>query len=311
MSKFFITGGAGYVGAILVGDLLEQGHKVTVLDNFAYRQNSLANHFINPNLEVHVGDCRDADLIRKISADAEWIIPLAAIVGAPACRKDPIAARSINIDAQLALFNISSSDQKIIMPTTNSAYGTTKPGTWSTEESILNPISEYAQHKVEVEKALMVRGNSTSFRLATVFGMSPRMRLDLLVNDLVYRAINDRSVVLFEGDFVRNFIHVKDVSSAIRHAVENWDDMRNEIYNVGLTSANLSKRELCLQIGKMVPNFKFVESDVGMDPDQRNYQVSNEKIESTGWKPSITLEVGINELIKGLRTLNNRVYGNV
>ena len=202
MAKVLVTGGAGYIGSILVPDLLDDGHEVTVLDNFMYKQNSLATVFVNKKLKVEVGDIRDSKIAKRLVEENEVVIPLAAIVGAPACNKDPLAASSINLEAPLQLIDMVDKEQQIIMPTTNSAYGTTSPGQISTEESPLNPISTYAIHKVEVEKSLMKGPNNVSFRLATVFGMSPRMRLDLLVNDLCYRAIHDRSVVIFEGNFV-------------------------------------------------------------------------------------------------------------
>lgn len=310
MSKILVTGGAGYIGSILVQDLLDDGHSVTVVDNFMYRQNSLAHLMSNENLEVIVGDIRDLDLMRHQLEDKEVVVPLAAIVGAPACNRDPFAADSINLRAAIDLIQACDPSQTVVMPTTNSAYGTTKPGTVTTEESQLNPISSYARHKVEVEACLLNHPKAISFRLATVFGMAPRMRLDLLVNDLVNRAINDRSVVLFEPNFVRNYVHVRDVSNAIRWAM-NLKLSSPEIYNVGLTEANLTKLELCTRIAEYLPGFDFVVSDFGKDPDQRNYFVSNEKIERAGFKFEQTLDSGIRELIRGLRPLRNQVYGNV
>jgi nucleoside-diphosphate-sugar epimerase len=310
MSKVLVTGGAGYVGSILVKDLLDEGHRVTVIDSFMYRQNSLAHLMADQNLEVIVGDVRDLDLIRLHLENKEIVIPLAAIVGAPACNRDPCAAESVNLKAAIELVGACEVNQRIIMPTTNSAYGTTEPGTVTTEESPLNPISSYAQHKVEVESCLLSHSNSVSFRLATVFGMSPRMRLDLLVNDLVNRAINDRSVVLFEPNFIRNYVHVRDVSNAIRWAMKT-EFQSPEVFNVGLSDANLSKFELCTLIAKYLPDFHFSVSDFGKDPDQRNYFVSNAKIESRGFQFKYSLESGINELIRGLKPLRNQVYGNV
>jgi len=310
MSKVLVTGGAGYIGSILVQDLLDDGHSVTVVDNFMYRQNSLSHLISNENLEVTVGDIRDLDLMRAQLLGKDVVIPLAAIVGAPACNRDPFAADSINLRAAIDLIQACDPSQLIVMPTTNSAYGTTKPGTVTTEESQLNPISSYARHKVEVEECLLNHSKAISFRLATVFGMAPRMRLDLLVNDLVNRAINDRSVVLFEPNFIRNYVHVRDVSSAIRWAM-NLKISDPEIFNVGLTEANLTKLELCTLIAEYLPGFDFVVSDFGKDPDQRNYFVSNEKIERAGFKFEHTLDSGIRELIRGLRPLRNQVYGNV
>jgi nucleoside-diphosphate-sugar epimerase len=311
MEKVLVTGGGGYIGSVLVGDLLSRGYEVTVIDNFFYEENSLALHYANPKLNVINADVRNTSLLKTSLQIFDWIIPLAAIVGAPACNRDEIAAKTINVDSALELFALAPSHSKIIMPTTNSAYGTTKPGTITTEDSALNPISTYARHKVEVEQALMSRGNASSLRLATVFGMSPRMRLDLLVNDLVNRALKDKSVVLFEASFIRNFIHVRDVARAICHAMENWGSFEGEIFNVGLTSANISKKELCIKIQKKIPDFVFTEAELSKDPDQRNYWVSNEKLEMTGFMCNFDLDFGISELIKGLPNIRNSRYGNV
>ncbi len=310
MANVLVTGGAGYIGSILVPDLLSDGHEVTVLDNFMYKQNSLASSCIHPNLEIAMGDIRDKVLVKRLVAEHEVIIPLAAIVGAPACNRDATAAESVNLEAALHIISVASKDQKIVMPTTNSAYGTTKAGKVSSETSALNPISSYAKHKVEVEAALMEHPLNVSFRLATVFGMSPRMRLDLLVNDLCYRAIHERSVVLFEADFIRNYVHVRDVSRVLRWAIDS-EKANGEIFNFGLTEANLSKRMLCEAIQRHVPSFVFVEAEFGKDPDQRNYTVSNAKIESTGFSFEFGLDRGLSELVKGLATLRNSQYTNL
>jgi nucleoside-diphosphate-sugar epimerase len=310
VERVLVTGGAGYLGSILIPDLLSDGYSVTVLDNFMYRQNSLAAACINPNLNIVVGDIRDRTLMKKLVSSHDVVIPLAAIVGAPACNRDVTAAESINLHAALNLIEISSKDQQIIMPTTNSAYGTTKPGEISFETSKLNPISSYAKHKVEVESALMENSLNVSFRLATVFGMSPRMRLDLLVNDLCYRAIHEKSVVLFEADFVRNYVHVRDVSRVLRWAIGS-EVASGEVFNFGLTEANLSKKDLCAAIQKHLPSFIFLEAEFGKDPDQRNYIVSNSKIESTGFIFEYGLNRGLEELIKGLVSLKNSIYSNV
>ena len=310
MANVLVTGGAGYIGSVLVPDLLSDGHKVTVLDDFMYRQNSLAASCIHPNLEIVIGDIRDKALVKSLVRGHDVIIPLAAIVGAPACNRDVTAAESINLEAALNLVSVVSKDQKIVMPTTNSAYGTTKLGEVSTETSALNPISSYAKHKVEVETALMANPLNVSFRLATVFGMSPRMRLDLLVNDLCYRAIHERSVVLFEADFIRNYVHVRDVSRVLRWAIDS-EKACGQIFNFGLTEANLSKRMLCEAIQRHVQHFVFVEAEFGKDPDQRNYTVSNAKIESTGFNFEYGLDRGLAELVKGLKTLRNSQYSNL
>lgn len=312
MSKnILVTGGAGYLGSIMVPDLLAAGHKVTVLDNFMFGQTSL-NHVCNsPNFSIVKGDIRIEGVIAPLLKNADVVIPLAALVGAPLCNLDPVGATTINHDAITLMIKLLSKDQIVLMPTTNSAYGTGDENNFCTEDSPLRPISRYAIEKVAIEKELMQRENAISFRLATVFGMSPRMRIDLLVNDFTYRAVKDRFVVLFESSFKRNYIHVRDVSRAFQHALNNFDSMRGEIYNVGLSDANVSKKELCEAIQKLVPEFVFLEAPVGKDPDQRNYIVSNEKLEKTGYKTSVSLESGIAELIKGYTMIQNTRYGNV
>ena len=242
---------------------------------------------------------------------ADVIIPLAALVGAPMCTQDPVGATTINHDAISLMIKLLSKEQIVLMPTTNSAYGTGDENNFCTEESPLRPISQYAIEKVGIEKELMQHENTVSFRLATVFGMSPRMRIDLLVNDFTYRAVYDGFVVLFESHFKRNYIHVRDVSRVFQHTLSNYDKMKGQVYNVGLTDANVSKWELCEHIQKQVPNFAFLEAPVGKDPDQRNYIVSNAKIEATGFKPSYSLDMGITDLIKGYTMIKNTRYGNV
>ena len=309
--NILVTGGAGYLGSTMVPDLLAAGHKVTVLDNFMYGQASLNHVCHNPNFDVVKGDIRIESTIVPLLKKADIVIPLAAYVGAPLCSKDPVGAQTINHDAILMMLKHVSKSQRILMPTTNSAYGTGDENNFCTEESPLNPISKYAIDKVAIEKELMQHPNAISFRLATVFGMSPRMRLDLLVNDFTYRALNDRFVVLFESHFKRNYIHVRDVSRAFQHGIANFDTMRGQIYNVGLSDANVSKYELCEHIQKLLPSFVFIEAAIGKDPDQRNYIVSNEKIEATGYRPAVSLDQGLAELIKGYVMINNSRYGNV
>jgi nucleoside-diphosphate-sugar epimerase len=309
--RILVTGGAGYLGSIMVPELLAAGHRVTVLDNFMYRQNGLAHVCNLPAFEVVNGDIRSEETMKRLLEDADIVIPLGALVGAPLCKKDPVGATTINHDAILMMLRLLSRDQAVLMPTTNSAYGSGDANNFCTEESPLNPISQYAIEKVQVERELMKHPRAVSFRLATVFGMSPRMRTDLLVNDFVYRAVNDRFVVLFEAHFKRNYIHVRDVARAFLHGIARLDSMRGQIYNVGLSDANVSKKELCEAIRKQIPDFVFVEAAVGKDPDQRNYVVSNAKIEATGYKPQVSLDDGIRELIKGFRMIRNNVYGNV
>ncbi len=309
--NILVTGGAGYLGSTIVPDLLVAGHKVTVLDNFLFKQSSLNHCCYHPNFNVVKGDIRQKDTMSKLMKEADIIIPLAALVGAPLCNLDPIGATTINHDAIELMLKLLSKDQIVLMPTTNSAYGTGDKDNYCNEESPLRPISQYAIEKVEIEKKLMQHPNAISFRLATVFGMSPRMRIDLLVNDFTYRAVNDRSVVLFESHFKRNYIHVRDVSRVFQHAINNHSTMKGEIYNVGLSDANVSKKELCEHIQKQLPEFVFIDEQIGKDPDQRNYIVSNEKIESTGFKTEFSLDRGISELIKGYSMINNSRYGNV
>lgn len=309
--RILVTGGAGYLGSIMVPELLAAGHRVTVLDNFMYRQNGLAQVCHLPGFEVVNGDIRSEETMARLLKSADIVIPLGALVGAPLCKKDPVGATSINHDAILMMLRLLSRDQAVLMPTTNSAYGSGDANNFCTEQSPLNPISQYAIEKVQVERELMKHPNAVSFRLATVFGMSPRMRTDLLVNDFVYRAVNDRFVVLFEAHFKRNYIHVRDVARAFLHGIARLDAMRGQIYNVGLSDANVSKKELCEAIRKQVADFVFVEAAVGKDPDQRNYIVSNAKIEATGYRPIVSLDDGIRELIKGYRMIRNNVYGNV
>ena len=308
--KVRVTGGAGYLGSVLVPELLAKGYAVTVLDNFMFRQNSLANVCRHPRFSVIKGDIRVKSLMAEILPKFDAIIPLAALVGAPLCAKDPVGATTTNRDAVLTMLSLLSKEQMLLMPTTNSAYGTGDENNYCTEESPLRPISQYAVEKVEVEKAVLEHPGAISFRLATVFGMSPRMRIDLLVNDFTYRAVNDRFVVLFESQFKRNYIHVYDVARVFLHAFENYEQMKGQIYNVGLSDANLSKKELCERIKKHVPDFTIVEAPVGKDPDQRNYIVSNEKIESTGFKPQKSLDDGIEELIKGYTMIRGLEYRN-
>jgi len=311
LSNILVTGGAGYIGSTLVPDLLSKKHKVTVVDNFMYDQTSLATSIRDRNFEIIFGDVRDESLMKKLVSKADIIIPLAAIVGAPACDKDPVTAQSINKDSILWILKQVSKSQQVIMPTTNSAYGSGDKNNFCDENSPLNPLSLYARDKVVVEKSLLEHENSTSFRLATVFGISPRMRLDLLVNNFTLRAITDGFVIVFEGHFKRNYIHILDVVQAFNLAIEKKDQFKGEIFNVGLSQANISKIELCQEIKKIVPGFLFLEAPLGKDPDQRNYIVSNKKIEALGFSPAVSLQEGLNELVKGLKMFNHKPFTNV
>lgn len=311
MHSVLITGGAGYIGSTLTPLLLNQGFKVTVVDNFYFNQNSLLSCCANPNFEVIDGDARDESLMKPLIAKHDIIIPLAAVVGAPACDKDKEGAKTINFDAVKMVNSFRSKDQMVLYPNTNSGYGIGQEGVFCTEETPLNPISLYGKTKVDAEMLLLDSGNAITFRLATVFGISPRMRIDLLVNDFTWRAFNDRFVVLFEAHFKRNYIHVKDVSKAFLHGIQNYDKMKNNAYNVGLSSANLSKMELCQKIKSHLPDFVITQAEYAKDKDQRNYIVSNEKIEKTGYLPDVDLDMGIIELIKGYKMLKNNNFTNL
>jgi nucleoside-diphosphate-sugar epimerase len=312
MTNVLVTGGSGYLGSILVPALLDRGFAVTVVDNFMYGQDSLAAVCFHPQFSLVRGDVRSPDTMRPLLAGADIIIPLAARVGAPLCDRDPAAAISTNLQAIVDMVDHLGRDQMVLLPVTNSGYGVGETGTFCTEETPIRPISLYARNKVEAEQRLLERHPSAlSFRLATVFGMSPRMRLDLLVNDFTYRACIDRFIVLFESHFKRNFIHVRDVARAFLHGIDNFSAMKGEVYNVGLSDANLSKLELCQRIQAQVPSFVFLESPIGVDPDKRDYIVSNEKVERTGYKPVFSLDDGIKELTKGYAMIRDTKYANV
>lgn len=311
MNRILVTGGGGYIGSQLVPALLHKGYHVMVLDDFRHKVNSLAQVCADSNFDVVRGDCRDKSILDKLIAKADVVIPLAALVGAPICDQDPISATSINFEAIRLITERLSRNQRILFPVTNSGYGTGKAGKFCTEESPLKPISLYGHLKVAAEEVVMEHGNSISFRLATVFGMAPRMRIDLLVNDFTYRAVRDNSLLIFQGHFKRNFIHVRDVAAGFVHGLDNFETMRGEVFNMGLSSANLSKVELAEIINSKLPNFKYIEAPIGEDPDKRDYIVSNEKLEKTGWAPQHSLEQGIEELIKGYQTIKNEIYSNV
>jgi nucleoside-diphosphate-sugar epimerase len=309
--KILITGGAGYLGSVLTPTLLALGHEVTVLDNFYFNQNSLLDCCQYEKFQVVRGDCRNEALVQPLVARADLIIPLAALVGVPLCNTDAIATQTTNQEAVAMLCRLAGKQQWVIMPVTNSGYGVGEKGKFCTEDSPLRPLSTYGVTKVKAEEAVLARENSISFRLATVFGMAPRMRMDLLVNDFVYRAVHDRAVVVFEGHFKRNYIHIRDVARAFLHGIAQFDRMKGKPYNVGLDDANLSKLELCAVIQKHLPKFVFVEATIGEDPDKRDYIVSNARIAAAGFKPEWSLDRGITELIKGFTILRNSIYSNV
>lgn len=309
--KILVTGAAGYIGSVLVPELLKEGHEVIALDNFMYNQTSLLNCCYHKNFTVVRGDTRDRGLLDKYIKKVDGIFPLACLTGAPLCNKDPEGAKSVNYGAIKTILELRSKQQPIIFPTTNSGYGVGEEGIHCTEETPLRPVSLYGKLKVEIEKILLDSGNCITLRLATAFGISPRMRLDLLVNDFVYRAITDRFVVLFEANFKRNYVHIRDVVRAFIHCLKKCDTMKDKPYNVGLSEANLSKLELCQEIKKQLPDFYFYESPIGEDPDKRNYIVSNARIEATGFKPQVSLQDGIAELVKGFQILRRNQYANI
>jgi nucleoside-diphosphate-sugar epimerase len=309
--KILVTGGAGYLGSVMVPMLLEKGHEVIVIDNFLYNQTSLLDCCNRKELQIIRGDVRNQSLVSSAMRDVDAIFPLGCLVGAPLCEKMPLEAKSINYEAIEMILKLRSKSQLIIFPTTNSGYGIGQKGIYCTEDTPLNPISLYGKLKVQIEKELLEGGNVITLRLATVFGISPRMRIDLLVNDFTYRALYDRFLVLFEAHFMRNYLHVRDVARAFMHCLDNFQTMKDEPYNVGLSSDNLSKWQLCEEIKKQLPTFYFVEAEVGEDPDKRDYMVSNAKIESTGFKTMQSIQNGIAELIKGYQVIRRNQYSNV
>lgn len=306
-----VIGGAGYIGSVLVPHLLGVGHEVTVVDNLMYRQSSLLDVCHHPGFDFIRGDIRDEALMRTEIAKHDVIVPLAAIVGAPACDRDPVGAKSIMVDGLKALMQHVSTSQMVLYPNTNSGYGVGEADAYCDEASPLHPVSLYGRLKVQAEAYLLDAGNAVTFRLATVFGASPRMRMDLLVNDFVHRAVTDRVIVLFEAGFRRNYIHIRDVARVFAFGIEHYEAMKGEAYNVGLSSANLSKRQLCEVIREQVPELVVIESEIGQDPDKRDYIVSNEKVESKGFHPEVTLQEGIAELRKVYRIVTAKPFGNV
>jgi nucleoside-diphosphate-sugar epimerase len=308
--RILITGGAGYIGSVLTPLLLKEGFLVTVVDNLMYKQVSLLDCFGDPNFHFVKGDATDETLMQTLLPEADVIIPLAAIVGAPACKMLPALSKLVNYDAIQLILRNTRSDQKILFPNTNSGYGIGNRQAPCTEASPLNPISLYGKLKVEIESQLLATRRAVCFRLATVFGVSPRMRLDLLVNDFTYRACHDRSIVLFEEHFRRNYIHVKDVANAFYFGVRHFDRMKGEAYNVGLSDANLTKRELCEKIKAYVPDLYIHSAAIGEDPDKRDYIVSNEKLESLGWQPQKSLDDGIRELVDAYKIIRLNQFAN-
>jgi nucleoside-diphosphate-sugar epimerase len=311
--KVLITGGAGYLGSVLIGHLLEKGYEVTCLDNLSYGQKSIFIYSFFKNFHFKYGDVRDRQLLEKLVPEFDIIIPLAAIVGMPACDKRPVDAKTINYDSVVLINEIRRPDQKLIYPTTNSGYGAKTGEVFCTEETPLEPISLYGRTKSDAESHLLNSGKDViTLRLATVFGTSPRMRTDLLVNDFVLKAMREGYLVVYQKDFKRNYIHIRDVARCFEHCINNFDLMKNNIYNVGLEEANLSKKELVELIRQALPKFEIIYKEFGEDPDKRNYVVSNKKILNTGFKPIFSIKEGIKELIKGYEILlKNDPYTNL
>jgi nucleoside-diphosphate-sugar epimerase len=311
MAHVLITGGAGYIGSILTEHLLRRGDKVTAVDTLMYGDHCLFQFCENPSYEFVRGDARDERIMNDLVPKADVIIPLAAIVGAPACAADPYLAKTINFDSVMLANKLRSPSQLVIYPNTNSGYGTKTGEAFCTEDSPLEPISVYGRTKVDAEMALLGSENSITFRLATVFGASSRMRVDLLVNHFTYAAVTDRYIVIFEKDFKRNYIHVRDVADCFIYAIENSAKMRGRPYNLGLDDANLSKEQLALKVKDHVPDFYIHFAPIGEDPDKRDYIVSNQRLREAGFEARRGLDAGIKELIKAYRTLGRKRYANI
>lgn len=309
--KILINGGAGYIGSVLIGHLLRAGHHVTVLDNLIFGQRSLFGYCSNPNFEFVFGDVRNADTVRPLVSKADAVIHLAAVVGAPACDRDVEYATTLNFGSVETLSKLVSKDQKVIYPCTNSGYGTQSGDVFCTEETPLEPISVYGKTKADAEKLLLDTGNAVAFRLATVFGVSPRMRVDLLVNDFTYKAYKDGYLVLYESHFQRNFLGIEDVARGMLFALENYDRIKGEPYNLGLDSANINKLQLAEKIKEHVPKLYIHEAAVGTDPDKRNYVVSNDKLRKAGFEATMTLDEGIAGLLKAYKMFGRSEFGNV
>ena len=310
-TKILVTGAAGYLGSILCEHLLAQNYQVNAIDKLMYDQQSLFHLCNNSNFDFISGDVRDEVLMKDLVKKADVIIPLAAIVGAPACKRNPWLARSVNLEAVKLVNDLRSPKQLVIFPTTNSGYGTQSGDVYCTEDTPLQPISFYGETKVQAEALLLESPNSITFRLATVFGMSPRMRLDLLVNHFTYASVTDGYITIFEKDFKRNYIHIRDVADCFIHAIENSAAMKGRPYNVGLDSANLSKEELANKIKEYVGDFYIHYAPIGQDPDKRNYIVSNQRLKDAGFIAKRTIDQGIQELLKGFKMMPRGRYKNI
>jgi nucleoside-diphosphate-sugar epimerase len=302
--KVLITGGAGYLGSTLTKHLLEAGYSVTVLDNLMYDQVTLLHLFSNPKFQFELGDVRDKKLLQELVGLNDVIIPLAAIVGMPACKANPELTVAVNYRQVADIVEVLRGDQKLILPNTNSQYGSSD--SIITEESPFNPLSLYAKTKCDAENTMLEKGNGVSLRLATVFGVSPRMRTDLLVNDFVYKSVVDGYLVLFEAHFKRNYIHVQDIARTFQFIIENYDKCKGHAFNVGLSTANLSKLELAEKIKSHIPSLVIKQDEFKEDFDKRNYIVSNEKLEALGWKPIYDLDYGIKQLMSAYKIVINK-----
>ncbi len=312
--KVLITGGAGYLGNIFTKKLLDEGFKVTCLDNLMYRQDySLLPLASNPNFDFIYGDVRDEQLLKEIIPKSDTIVPLAAIVGMPACKQKPFDAESINRDSIISLDKIRSRNQKLIYPNTNSGYGTKSGQFHCTEETPLEPISLYGITKCQAEKAILDSDkDAIVLRLASVFGVSPRMRLELSLHDMIVQALNKRAIVLTEGDSMRNYIYIKDIAKAFQHCVENYDSMKNNVYNLGSDNANISKKDLAEKVRKHIPGTEIHQDDINKDPDKRNYLVSNEKLRQAGFEATTSIDYGLQELTKVISImLKNNPHSNL
>lgn len=308
--KILVTGGAGYIGCVLVPMLLEQGYKVRVLDNLMYNGLGLLPHFRNPRFEFLKGDIRDPQIVRDSVKDCDVIIHLAAIVGFPACRKYPDLAKSVNVGGTRIIAQAAGRERLILFASTGSNYGALEHEV-CTEDTPLNPLSLYGKTKTAAELYLLDNCNTIAYRFATAFGLSPRMRLDLLINDFVYTAVKLRYLVVYEAHFMRSFIHVYDIARAFLFAIENADRMKGQVFNVGSESMNYSKAQVCEIIRKKV-DYYLHYANVGEDADKRNYVVSYKKISSLGYNTTVTIEQGIDELVRALQIVEVRnPYANV